>query len=564
MFTGFGVTGNRRDPRSGGGRCMTFGKELSTAVVEIPDVIGRKPSQMKNIRPDSTSMGSSLHPMTSHSAVRGPFTRPSLQASFWALTLAAIAVGTVCAGQPARTTGPAFPNIVLILADDLGYGDLGCYNSQSRVPTPHLDQLAREGMRFTDAYTPDAVCTPSRYALMTGRYYLRASKKSGVLGNWDGPAIEKERLTLPALFKKAGYTTGGFGKWHLGATYATNDGRPPRGKGLFKSENTGANLDLAKPIADGPTQRGFDRWFGFICASESLVFDQDRPALCLQTAYEPPAAAGVEQLRSVPLADYLPLMTERTTQFIRDQANASRMGKPFFAYYAPYVPHIPLAVSDGFRGKTRAGDYGDYVHQLDHSVGQLLAELRRQNLADSTLVIFASDNGSQFPQTGDGHRPNAPFKGTKWLADEGGVRTPLIATWPGRIAPGSTTGHLAALPDLLATCAELTRQELPPNAGEDSFSLLPVMLGKNPRVPARGPVVSRASAGRLAIRVDRWKYLAPHRKSPAELYDLRADPGETNNLADREPEQASRLRSQLDALLGGQATRPGAVPNDRR
>lgn len=470
----------------------------------------------------------------------------------------------VGAGLAASTPpGGQLPNIVLILADDLGYGDVACYNPQSRVPTPHLDRLAREGRRFTNAYSPDAVCTPSRYSLMTGRYSWRTSLHRSVQLNWEKPLIEEGRITVPLLLKAAGYTTGGFGKWHLGADFPTIDGLPPVGQGGQRHELDGANLDLTMPMRGGPLARGFDRWFGFVCASESLVYD-DLYASAYIDVYKRPVAQGADLLRHIPLANYLPELTERSVDFIGKHAAAARTGTPFFLYFAPYVPHIPLAVGEAFKGKTRGGEYGDYVHQLDHEVGRLLATLDQQGLTSSTLVLFLSDNGSHFETTGEGHHPNGRLGGTKATVYEGGVRVPLIARWPKHIAAGSVSHDLVASTDLLATVAALTSQTLPRDAGEDSFDLLPLLLGQPRAKSGRKFVIVKAVHAQLAIREARWKYVAPpdfpwtrHDTSGlanARLHDLEADVAETRNVIAEHPELAAEMRQKLLAAVRSSGT----------
>ncbi len=452
------------------------------------------------------------------------------------------------------------PNIIMLFADDLGYGDLQCFNPDSKVPTPNLDRLAEQGIRFTNAYCPDAVCSPSRYALMTGRYALRLWDRSGVLANWEGPMIEDGRMTIASLLQQAGYTTGGFGKWHLGATYHTLDGKKPAGQGKFTSKSTGGNLDLGKPIEDGPAERGFDRWWGFVCASESLVFDQDK-AVARIDVYEPPAAPGVEQLETIPIAEYLPRTTEKTLEFIREQARlqqearaAGQEEKPFFAYYSAYVPHIPLAVAEEFKGRTKGGDYGDYVHELDHYIGVILAELDSTGLADNTLVLFASDNGSQFEHgTGEGHRPNGKLRGRKHNIYEGGVRTPFIARWPGQIPANTTSEQLASLTDLIATFAAITGQTLPRNAGEDSFNLLPLMRNPGLDEPIRDHVINRYH--RHAIRIGDWKYITAGQNVGTELFNLKEDVGETKNLHDQYPERAAQMKARLEELIAAKRSR---------
>ncbi|MCB1229932.1 MAG: sulfatase-like hydrolase/transferase [Verrucomicrobiae bacterium] len=445
------------------------------------------------------------------------------------------------------------PNILFLFADDLGIGDLGCYQAGSKVPTPNLDRLASEGLRFTEAYCPVSVCSPTRYAFLTGRYPWRSWKKNGVLANWDKPMIDDGIATVPSLLHEAGYHTAGFGKWHLGANYTTVDGKKPLGLGKFKSPETGANLDLSAPITGGPLDRGFDRWFGFICASEQLVFEGNRAVGVLgHDLYKPPPAQGVDQLTVWPLADYLPEITRRSIAFLDEQKDAEA---PFFLYFAPYVPHIPLAVENSFLGSTEAGEYGDYVHELDHYVGQVLEALDRNGLAETTLVIFASDNGSQFPESGAGHHPNAPYAGTKWTIREGGVRTPLIVRWPGRVDAGSTTDALCGLNDWLATFAELLGKPQPDSA-IDSRSLLAV-LGDDTSATVRESLALRSSGGLSALRRGKWKYIEgpgdgrgkPKNETGTQLYDLESDPRETNNVRDAHPDTVASMKAELERLL---------------
>lgn len=440
------------------------------------------------------------------------------------------------------------PNVVVILADDLGYGDLGCYSPSSRIPTPNLDKLAASGMRFTNAYCPVSVCSPSRYALMTGGYPWRSWKKRGVLGNWDRPMIGKDQLTLPAMLKQAGYSTAGFGKWHLGAEYATSDGRPPAGQGKFKAKNSGANIDLKQPVAGGPMDRGFDEWSGMICSSELLMVDGRKVAAAVShELYEPLTIPGFADLPRLAIKDLLPRATEQSVDFINRRAKEK---EPFFLYFAPYVPHIPLAVADEFRGKTKAGEYGDYVHELDYHIGLLMKAIERNGLRENTLVLFASDNGSQWETTGEGHRPNEPLRGGKWSIYEGGVKTPFIASWPGKIAAGSESQALIALNDMLATLASIAGVKLPAGAGPDSLDLSPVLFGKLPEQPIRTEVMMRASQPDSALRQGDWKYVKRGGKAPVEeLYNLATDPSEKNDLATSEPERLRALAARFRKLM---------------
>ena len=479
--------------------------------------------------------------------------------------------------RPSEAESADHPNILLILADDLGYGDLVSYHLTSKVPTPNLDRLAAEGIRFTNAYCPVAVCTPSRYSLMTGRYAWRSWKKSGVMANYEPSLIEKGRLTLPKMLQQAGYETAGFGKWHLGTTFPTTDGKPPVGYGKFQDDNNGANLDFSRALTDGPIDHGFDHWLGFSCASECWIFQNDRVmGAIIHDLYTIEAAHGKEQLQHIPLAGYLPFITEKSIDYIQSRTEKENP-KPFFLYFAPYVPHIPLTVSADFIGKTQAGAYGDYVHELDHYIGQLLATLDRLGLSDNTLVLFASDNGSQFLSTSpeddakkasnspldilkeiplDAHRPNFPFQGNKWTAYEGGVHTPLIARWPGHFPQGKTSSQLIALNDVLPTLADLLGQPLTDHAAEDGYNLLPAFYGKKIKNGARETLVVQSSGKDFGLRWGKWKYIKGAEKqttSPndpiCELYDLSSDPGETHNLYLKEPKVVTKMQAMLTEIM---------------
>lgn len=460
-----------------------------------------------------------------------------------------IILGLVITKPQSLVAKDSKPNIIIILADDLGYGDLSCYQQGSKIPTPNLDRLAAKGMRFTQAYCPDAVCSPSRYALMTGRYPWRSWKKHGVLANWEKSMIENHRLTIPSMLQKAGYVTAGFGKWHLGANYTTTDGQKPVGLGKFKSPKTGANIDLTKPLGGGPMDRGFDHWYGFVCASEMLIFEgQNATSVLSHDLYDPPSVPGAKELPSITVKEYLPHITNRSLEWMKSHVAQDEF-KPFFLYYAPYVPHIPLTVSNEFLGKTKAGEYGDYVHQLDHEIGRLLQALEECSQADNTLILFASDNGSQFQRTGEQHRPNGNLRGIKGQIYEGGVRTPLIACWPGIVPAGSVNDHPVALIDFLATLAAVVDQSLSPDSSVDSINLLPLFKGESGNAPKRETIVMQSSAGQRALRKGRWKYIKGSNGKMDELYDLSVDPGENNNLIVPQKTVAAEMQQCLLILL---------------
>lgn len=464
---------------------------------------------------------------------------------------------------------PDKPNIVIILADDLGYGDLQCYNKKSKVPTPNLDQLAAEGMKFTDAYCPISVCSPTRYALMTGNYPFRSWKKTGVMANYEPSMIADEILTLPEMLQEAGYTTAGFGKWHLGTTFPTLDGEKPVGYGKFRADNNGANLDLSKPVSDGPLDHGFDHWLGFSCASECwIIKDKMVTGAIGHDLYTIEAAPNTDHLQTIPLEDYLPYITDHTFRFLKQQASTEQ---PFFLYYSPYVPHVPLAVSRQFRGSTEAGLYGDYVHELDHYVGKVLDLLDSLKMKENTIVLFASDNGSQFTVTSneldlekavnnanlnlskeqypDSHHPNGILRGTKWTAWEGGVRTPLIIRWPDKIQKGSESDQLFALNDVIATLAAVIDFELPEHTANDSYNLLPVWQGSSQQI--RPAVLVQNSGGLYGIRWDKWKYIDGKEEpsdpdGPAgQLYNLANDPSESKNIYADHPAIVEKMKNQM-------------------
>lgn len=467
------------------------------------------------------------------------------------------------------------PNILIILADDLGYGDLQVYNEESLVPTPNLDQLAAQGMRFTDAYTPVSVCSPTRYTLMTGEYSWRSWKKSGVMANYEPSMIDASMVTLPEMLRDAGYTTAGFGKWHLGTSFPTLDGEKPAGYGKFRADNNGENLDLSKSVYDGPLDHGFEHWLGFSCASECWILeDKTIMGAIGHDLYTIEATPNKEHIKTIPLEDYLPFITDSTLQFMEQYAEEDQE-KPFFLYYAPYVPHIPLAVSPEFRGRTEAGLYGDYVHELDHYVGIVLNKLESLGLAKNTIVLFASDNGSQFNGTSremdmtkasnspaenkastledNVHRPNGALRGTKWTAWEGGVRTPFIARWPGNIPEGAVSKQIFALNDVMATLAALIDYDLSEQDAVDSYNQLPLLLGEDKKI--REEVVVQSSGNVLGLRSGKWKFIGggdynvEAGEPEGELYDLSQDISESENLYLKYPSRARKMKEKLQEIM---------------
>jgi arylsulfatase A-like enzyme len=435
--------------------------------------------------------------------------------------------------------GPAAnrPNVVVILADDLGWGSLGSYGA-SGVETPSLDRLAREGRRFTQVYAPGSVCTPSRYAVLTGRYFWRTSIKDGrTLPPATPLHIEAHRTTLPSLFRSHGYATAAFGKWHLGF------GDPP------------GPIDWAGPLAPGPRAIGFDYFFGLAAnpANPPHRFVENEGVL--GEPFEP--------------ARIMETLTARVTSWIRQNRGAR-----FFLYYAPNAVHEPVAPGPIFTG-SRLGRYGDFIHELDWSVGQLLATLDELALADRTLVIFTSDNGglvdssnaSSAQAMASGLAINGVLRGGKADVWEGGFREPFLVRWPGRVPANSVSDQVICLTDLLATLARVLDVQLPEGQGEDSVDVLRAFREQEAGAPVRGHVVLQAADATYAIRAENWK-LVERTNPPAfeprnpkraqrdretklaghgqdELFDLAADPSETTDVSAAHPEVVKRLRERL-------------------
>ena len=483
--------------------------------------------------------------------------RSVLLVTFIAFFLGSITGRTVhAAGGPDKPAVPR-PNIVYILCDDLGYGDLHCLGGQrSKIATPNLDRLATEGMTFREAHSSSAVCTPSRYGILTGRYNWRTRLQSSVLSGFSSPLIAADRLTVPALLKQHGYATACIGKWHLG---------------LGISEQ-----HLDRPIGDGPTTRGFDYYFGISASLDMPPFaliENDRftelPTTVKTWVRQGVAAPGFEAV------DVLPALTQKAVQYVSTQAKS---GKPFFLYLPLTSPHTPLVPTKTWQGRSGLSPYGDFVMETDWAVGQVLAALESNRVAGTTLVIFTSDNGCA-PYIGvdklekQGHFPSEHRRGYKADIWDGGHRIPFLARWPGQIEAGARSDQLISLNDLMATCAELLGVKLPDNAGEDSVSILPALLGKADK-PLREAVVHHSVNGSFAIRQGRWKLeLCPSsggwsvpkpgsqeaKHLPAvQLYDMAQDVGERTNEYEAHPEIVERLMKLLRKYIADGRSTPGA------
>ena len=464
------------------------------------------------------------------------------------------------------------PNIVIILADDLGYGSVGCYGApQKFVATPNIDRLSREGIRFTDANTPSSLCSPTRYGLLTGRYCFRTSLKWGVLGAMDPLIIETSRPTVASMLKQAGYSTGIIGKWHLGI-------------GTKRREET----DLSSPLSPGPLQVGFDSFFGIPAVhgdTWGIYVDNEKVWGLRSTNYvEPPhrcyypANEGKFMGFDAPQRDdwtAQTVLTDRAVSWIRQQTAA----KPFFLYFASAAIHAPITPTKESQGASGIGPVGDWIQDVDISVGRIMKTLDESGFGDNTLVIFTSDNGGvwlgvkpeKVPEVlpyphlltvtweaqEKGFKANGDFRAGKASIYEGGFRVPFIARWPGHIPARSESDQMVCLVDMMATIAELTGQPLPKPqvGGEDTFSFLPALLGKTDAKPNRKALVLHSGAGTFAVRKWPWKWIEgiPANKQGKtgfrgveELYDLSTDPGEKHNVIHEHPDVVNELRAFLN------------------
>ena len=475
------------------------------------------------------------------------------------------------------------PNIVLILADDLGYGDVGCYNSESKVPTPNIDRLARQGIMLTDAHSPSTVCTPTRYSLMTGRMAFR-NGRAGVFTGAGGPClIESDRLTLPQMLKEAGYATACFGKWHIGMTFFDREGKPIHKDGLEAVKR----IDYSRRIPDGPLHRGFDQFFGTACCPTTdwlyAYIDGDRiptPPTHIVDRSPLPKHPYAHDNRPGMIAPDFDLeevdlvFLEKSQQFLKRHI-AEKPSQPFFLFHSAQAVHLPSFPADAFKGRTEAGPHGDFIFELDYVVGQLMQTLDDLGVADNTLLIFTSDNGPEVTSIihmrqdhdHDGARPWRGMKRDQW---EGGHRVPFVARWPGKIPPDTVSDQTVSLTDLMASCATIVDTALPHDAAEDSVDILPVLLAQNDGKPVREYTLQQTISLALSIRRGPWKYL-DHRGSggnnynrgrlqrfrltpsapeaPAQLYNFADDPGETKNLYHEHPEIVQELKTKLDEYV---------------
>lgn len=466
-------------------------------------------------------------------------------------------VSVIAVLASATSAAAGTPNIVLVFCDDLGYGDVHCLAPEtSKIPTPHADQLACEGMVFTDAHSGSSVCTPTRYGLLTGRYSWRTRLQSGVVTGFAPSLIAEGRPTVGSFLQQRGYHTACIGKWHLDFDYQD----PSTGKTLkqkdYKTPPVGAT------IPDGPTTRGFDYYHGFHHARNmEAVIENDRV------------------IEHDPVVNMLPRLTRKAVEYIDDRAKHE---EPFFLYLPLGSPHTPIVPSNDWKGKSGLGDYGDFVMQTDNVVGEVTAALKRNNLSDNTLVLFSSDNGCSkaagIPKlAAQGHLVSAHLRGSKADIWDGGHRIPFIARWPGQIEPGSTSNQLICLVDLFATVGDIVDHDVPAGSCEDSVSFLPAFAGQPIRLTRNG-VIHHSVSGHFAYRQGPWKLILARgsggwtspkenevaaNEPKAQLYNLDDDPGEQNNLYESKSDIANRLLTLLtEDIQRGRATEGAPSEND--
>ena len=478
----------------------------------------------------------------------------------------------------ATATAADHPNIVFIMADDQGFGDVSALNPNSKIPTPNIDRIAEEGMIFVDGHSSSSVCTPTRYSVLTGRYHWRTRLQKGVLGGFSVPLISPGRLTVASLLQQQGYRTACIGKWHLGWNWPLKSGGTADDQGNFSGSFKGGwDVDYTGQIQNGPNDVGFDYFFG-ISASLDMppyVFVRDRvptEAATVEKAFHRKGPAG-ENFEAV---DVLPKITEEAVNFIRKNANTD---SPFFVYFPLNAPHTPIVPTGEWEGRSGINKYGDFTMQVDWTVGEVLKVLDDTGVRENTLVIFTTDNGcspaAKIPELeAAGHDQNYIYRGHKADIYEGGHRVPFLARWPAKVKAGTRSDQLVGQLDLLATAAEITGAAVPNHGGEDSVSFLPALLGTTDG-PLRNSIVSQSIGGQFAIRDGDWKlclcpgsggwsHPRPGRLDmsefpPFQLFNLKNDPGEESNIQAEHPERVERMKTMLKEIIDRGRSTPGPM-----
>lgn len=465
------------------------------------------------------------------------------------------------------------PNIIYILADDMGYGDVSALNNQSKIVTNNIDVLAKNGMSFTDAHSNSAVCTPTRYGILTGRYAWRTWMKQGVLWSWDEPLIKPERTTVASFLKKQNYNTACVGKWHLG---------------LGWEKDTAGIANITAPISGGPNELGFDYFYGITASLDIppyIYIENDRSTSMKIDTVE--KMDGKKFWRTGQAGDdfkheeVLPTLTEKAIGFINKNAKKEN---PFFLYFPLPAPHTPILPTEKFLGKSKTNEYGDFVLMVDDVVGHIIKTLKENKIEENTLIVFTSDNGcspmADFEELEEvGHDPSHIYRGHKADIYEGGHRVPFIVQWKNKIKPNSINNETICLTDLLATCAGIIGDTLNVNEGEDSYDLTPYLFNQKISEPIRPATVHHSINGSFAIRKNKWKLIFcpgsggwsfPVPKKAKELalpklqlYDLENDPTEGNNVAENNPVIVAELTRLMEQYINeGRSTEGEVQEND--
>jgi arylsulfatase A len=499
---------------------------------------------------------------------------------FLSLLLSCMLFCSCQTGQKPESQKNNNPNIIFILADDMGYGDVGCYNPESMIPTPNMDKLASQGIRFLDAHSPSSLCTPSRYGLLTGRYCWRTRLKHWVILGYDeAPLIEKERSTLATILKEKGYGTACIGKWHLGMNWQTKNGYVIQNDFNKWQDDTISiqnerNIDFSKPVTGGPVELGFDYFFGSLGCTTSdppYCFIENDHIPEIPTEQNPAKYNGLPGFvpgawtKGFPLEEVDVVFTNKAIEYMGNQIEA-KPNDPFFVYLALSSPHNPFLPPDFTLGKSEEGPRGDLVMVVDWSVGKIMEFLEEKGIADNTILIVTSDNGAV--KGANGHLSAGKFRGYKSNIWEGGHRVPFIARWPGNIAPGTISDEVISLTDMFATFSGLVSHTVEDNEGEDSYNVLPAIMGGKVKDNHEAVRIFHSGSGVFAVRKGDWIFIQgtsgsgsgnqiisqDSLKSAGQLYNLAEDPYQEINLWKDNPS----LRDSLNALLENVKNHPGS------
>ena len=477
-------------------------------------------------------------------------------------------VASVCMLTALNCSASQKPNIIFILADDMGFGDASCLNPEAKFQTPHLDSLAANGLTLSDAHSSSGVCTPSRYSVLTGRYCWRTWLKRGVFGGYNGALINDGRETIASALKAEGYKTACIGKWHVGMDFPTTDGKPAKQIGMKKGEEISTNIDWAGKIERSPISNGFDYFYGI---SASLDFppyvyiENDRftetPTTLKASHRWGPATADFEAV------NVMGELTDKVIEFIDENASGNQ---PFFIYFPLTSPHNPRVPTKEWQNKSGIGSFGDFCMQTDHHVGEIMQALKERGIDENTLVVFSSDNGcenlayDQFLKTG--HSSSGQFRGVKRDTWEGGHRVPTFVHWPAKIKGGRISDETVCLTDFMPTFAAIAGHKLAANEAEDGVNLLPLLTGEKLEKPLREATIHHSLSGVFAIRQGDWVFIdaptgsdrknepaayakargyQPHNQA-GELYDLSVDIEQKRNVYAEYPERVQQMKALLE------------------